>query len=129
MLFHCGPVGIEPKAGRRRSQVFRYEQMLADNPETRFILGHAGALQYSEGIELLKRYPNAWCDVSCLSLPALRQVLDEVPTEKIMFGTDWPFYHQSLTLAKVLIATEGNDAARRAVLGGNARHLFGSELD
>ena len=128
VLFHCGPVGIEPKAARRRSQVARYEQAIAENPGTTFVLGHSGALQHETAIRFAERYPNTYFELSCLGLGALREVLDTVPPNRILYGTDWPFYHQALTLARVLIATEGDTALRRAVLHDNAVRLFGLEV-
>lgn len=125
VLFHCGPVGIEPKAARERSQVFRYEKALAENPETTFILGHSGALQYEEGVRFAEKYPNTYFELSCLGLSALRHVLDVVPEERVLYGTDWPFYHQALTLARVLIATDGAPDLRRRILHDNAAGLFG----
>lgn len=124
VLFHCGPVGIEPAAARRRCQVERYERTIADNPATTFVLGHSGALQHHEALAFADRYPNTHFDVSCLGLSAVREVFERVPVERVHYGTDWPFYHQALTLARVLIATEGDDATRRAVLHDNTARLL-----
>jgi predicted TIM-barrel fold metal-dependent hydrolase len=129
VLFHCGPVGIEPAAARRRSQVARYERAIAEHPETTFVLGHSGALQHDEAIRFADRYPNTWFDLSCLGLEALREVLDTVPSDRVLYGTDWPFYHQALTLARVLIATEGDPALRRSVLHDNAVRLLALSTD
>ena len=73
VLFHCGPVGIEPKAAERRSQVARYEQVIAENPDTTFILGHSGALQVTEALAYADRYPNTFFELSCLGLADLRR--------------------------------------------------------
>ena len=127
VLFHCGPVGIEPAAARRRSQVARYEAAIAEHPDTTFVLGHSGALQVDEALRFADRYPNTWFELSCLGLGALRQVLDTVPADRILYGTDWPFYHQALTLARVLIATDDDPALRRAVLHDNAVRVLGLE--
>lgn len=124
VLFHCGPVGIEPAAARRRSQVARYERTIAENPDTTFVLGHSGALQFDEAIRYADRYPNTYFELSCLGLEALRQVLATVPPDRLLYGTDWPFYHQALTLARVLISTDDDRALRRAVLHGNAARLL-----
>lgn len=127
VLFHCGPVGIEPAAGRRRSQVRRYEQGIAECPETTFVLGHSGALQHEQALELARRYPNVWLELSSQGIGVVRQILDEASPERIVFGSDWPFYHQAFGLAKVFLATEGRDALRRAVLHDNAARLLGIE--
>ena len=113
VLFHCGPVGIEPAAGARRCQVERYEEVIAAHPDTTFILGHSGALQHREAIAFAERYPNTWFELSSLGLSGVRDVIESVPDDRIVYGTDWPFYNQALTLARVLIATEGDDDLRR----------------
>ncbi len=125
VLFHCGPVGIEPEAAARRCQVARYERAIAENPGTTFVLGHSGALQAEEALAFAGRYPNTHFELACLGLSALRRVLEVVPHDRILYGTDWPFYHQSLTLARVLIATRDDLALRRAVLHDNAARLLG----
>ena len=124
VLFHCGPVNIETALGRRLSQVRRYEKVIAECPDTTFILGHAGALQYEEGIELARRYPNALVEIASQSLPGVRRVLEALPRDRVLFGSDWPFYPIALPLAKVLIATEGDEALREAILFRNAERLF-----
>jgi predicted TIM-barrel fold metal-dependent hydrolase len=45
--------------------------------------------------------------------------------DRLLYGAHWPFYHQALTLARVLIATDGEPALRRAVLHDNADRLLG----
>ena len=124
VLFHCGPVGIEPAAARRRSQVARYEATIAENPETTFVLGHSGALQYDQALRYAERYPNTFFELSCLGLGALRHVVATVPPDRLLYGTDWPFYHQALTLARVLLATEDDPALRRSILHDNAARLL-----
>ena len=125
VLFHCGPVGIEPKMGREKSQVRYYEKGFAETPEADFILGHSGALQMETALGYAIRYPNVHFDISCQSLTNVRKILDQADPDRIMYGTDWPFYHQAPALAKVLIATEGDSALRRKVLFGNAARMFG----
>jgi len=125
VLMHCGPVGIEPKSGRRRSQVRLYEKPIAECPETTFVLGHSGALQMELALDLAKRYPNAWLELSSQSIGNLRRILDEAPHDRIAFGTDWPFYHQAPQLAKILILTEDDEPLRRAALYDNAARLLG----
>lgn len=125
ILFHCGPVDIEPPLGRWLSQVRHYEKPIAQNPETTFVLGHSGALQLQAGIELSRRYDNVWLDISSQSLSGVRTLLKEADVSRILFGSDWPFYHQSMPLAKVLLATEGEEELRPKILYENAARLLG----
>lgn len=124
LFFHCGPVGIETEGGRQRTQVDRYRVAIEANPQTTFILGHTGALQPENAIALAAAYPNVWVELASQGLPVVRRILGEVDPARIMFGTDWPFYHQGMGLAKVLLATDGDDALRRRVLYENAERLL-----
>lgn len=125
VLWHCGPVGIELASARKFVQVPSYERPLAECPGTTFVLGHSGALACEQGIALQRRYANAWLEVSCISLSQLRQVIAEADPDRIVYGTDWPFYHHGLALAKVLVATEGRPDLRRKILHDNAARLLG----
>jgi len=124
VLFHCGPVGIEPRAGRRRSQVRLYEAPVALHPRTTFILGHSGALQLDEALALAQRYPNVWLETASQSLTNVRRLLAEAPADRLLFGTDWPFYPLAVGLAKALLATEDDGVARRRLLYENAARLL-----
>lgn len=124
LIWHCGPAGIEPRIGQYFAQVRRYERPLREVPDGTFILGHAGSLQHREAIALQRRYKNAWLEVSGLSLGQLREVLADADPDRVVFGSDWPFYHPALPLAKVLIATEGRPALRKKVLHDNAARLL-----
>jgi predicted TIM-barrel fold metal-dependent hydrolase len=51
--------------------------------------------------------------------------------ERLLFGTDWPFYHLAATLAKVLIVTDAPErrGIRNAILRENAERLLGAYPD
>jgi len=125
VLWHCGPVGIELQSGRRRSQVALYEKPIADQPRTRFILGHSGALQMEQALDLACRYPNVWLELSGQSLTNVRTILDRADPDRVVYGSDWPFYHQAIGIAKVLLATAGRAHLRAKVLYQNAANLLG----
>lgn len=127
VLWHCGPVGIEPRLGRWLTQVRFYERPIAENPRTRFVLGHSGALQWEPAIELACKYPNVWLESSSQGVPALREIARRAPRDRILFGSDWPFYHQAIPLAKALIVTADDPELRRKWLYENARALLALE--
>jgi uncharacterized protein len=125
VLWHCGPTGIEWWSAQQRSQVRFYERPIAEIPEGTFVLGHAGALQAEQALDLARRYPNVWLELSCQSLTSLRRILDLGPHDRLVLGSDWPMYHQAIPLAKILIVTEGAPALRRRILYDNAARLLG----
>lgn len=125
ILYHCGPVDVETRLGRRLCQVKRYERAIAENPDVDFVLGHSGALQVEQAIAYASKYDNVYYEVASQSLTSVERLLDSVPEGRLMTGSDWPFYHPATAIAKVLLATEKHGArARRAVLYDNAARLF-----
>ena len=124
VFYHCGPVGIEAKAGRERCQLKHYWAAVADNPDVTFVLGHSGALQMERGLELAQRYPNVFLELASQGLSNVRRIVAEAPPERILFGSDWPFYPEVVTMAKVLIATDDDPGARRRILWENAARLL-----
>lgn len=127
VLWHCGPVDIETALGRRCSQLKHYWRAIHEYPGTTFILGHSGALQMEMALTLAKQYPNVWLELSSQSLTNVRRIIAEGPIDRILLGSDWPFYHQSMVLAKVLLATAEGSTERALVLRENAVRLL--ELD
>jgi predicted TIM-barrel fold metal-dependent hydrolase len=124
VFFHCGPVGIEAKRGRELTQVRRYKEPIEKQPGTTFVLGHSGALQMEEALALAKEHENVWLELSSQSLTNVRKILDEAPSDRIVFGSDWPFYHQGIGIAKVLMVTEDRKDLRTKVLHDNAARLL-----
>lgn len=127
VFWHCGPAGIEPRLGQHLNQVRWYEAPIAENPRTTFVLGHAGARQFEQALALQRQYPNVWLETSSQSLASVRRMVEAGDSTRIVHGSDWPFYHPAISVAKVLIATEGRPDVRHQVLWANGARLLGIE--
>jgi len=125
VFFHAGRAGIEPEATHRYALPRHYEGALSAFPKVDFVLGHAGARDVGAMLPLALRYENAWLGIHGQGVTTLGEMLDATGGERMLFGTDWPFYHLAATLAKVLIVTEGRPTERSAILRGNAERLLG----
>ncbi len=124
VLIHCGPVGIASALGDYLTQVRWYEDPIRKHPNTKFVLAHAGALQFAEATELAAKYPNVYLELSGQSITGLRLMIERVDPSRILLGSDWPFYHQAIVMAKVLMATESDKKLRRDILYNNAVKLL-----
>ena len=116
VFWHCGPAGIEPRLGQYLNQVKHYEAPIREQPRTTFVLGHAGARQFEEALALQRRHPNVWLETSSQSLSTVRRMILEGDPTRIVHGSDWPFYHPAISVAKVLIATHDLGQARGHVV-------------
>jgi predicted TIM-barrel fold metal-dependent hydrolase len=124
VLFHAGRAGIEPESSQPYALPRYYEAPLREFPGVQFVLGHAGARDVEAMVEIARRYPNAWLDVHGQGVTVLGEMIRGAGSERLLFGTDWPFYPLAATLAKVLIVTEGQPAVRDAILRENALRLL-----
>jgi predicted TIM-barrel fold metal-dependent hydrolase len=124
ILFHAGRAGIEPEATHGYAVARHYEPMLAEFPEVDFVLGHAGARDVEGMLPIAKRHRNAWMEIHGQGVSSLAHLLDELGPERLLFGSDWPFYHQGATLAKVLLVTQQRPDARADILRRNALRLL-----
>ena len=124
VFFHCGRAGIEPEATHRYALPRHYEAALQTYPGLQFVLGHSGARDVAEALPLALRYDNVWLDTHGQGVTTLNAMLARTGGERMLFGTDWPFYHVAASLAKLLIITEDQPGMRFALLRGNAERLL-----
>ena len=126
VFFHGGRAGIEPESRLRYAMPRHYEAVLANFPRLPVILGHAGARDGEAMLALAMRYDNTWLDIHGQGVSSLDEIIRRTGGERLLFGSDWPFYHIGSSLAKVLICTQdpGRRAIREAILRQNALSLF-----
>lgn len=124
VLFHTANNGLEPAMLRRLSDIELYEEPLRKFPDIPFIFGHGGMNSYKEAIELAKMHGNTWLEIGGHPPQNIRHMIDLMGNDRILFGTDWPWYPLVLPLAKVLIGTEDDAESRRKILSENAFRMF-----
>jgi len=124
VFFHGGRAGIEPEASFPFTLPRHYEAAFSSFPRVDFVLGHSGARDVAGAIPLARTYPNVWLDVHGQGVTKLLELTESVAPERLLFGSDWPFYHLAASLAKVLIVSEGRPELRHAILRGNAERLL-----
>jgi hypothetical protein len=127
ILFHGGRAGIEPEFSHKYALMRHYEGAIRDFPNVQFVMGHAGARDVNKAIPLAQKYANLSLGIHGQGVTKLDQLVNEVGSDKLLYGTDWPFYHLAATQAKVLMVTEQKPEARYAILRGNAERLLGLE--
>ena len=127
IFFHGGRAGIEPESSHPYAMPRHYEAAFANFPNLQFVIGHAGARDNRAMIDLALRYSNTWIGIHGQGITELDRIIRLTGGQRLLFGSDWPFYHLGASLAKVLITTQDPGLAdvRRAILRDNATELFG----
>ncbi|MFI6448427.1 amidohydrolase family protein [Kitasatospora sp. NPDC050543] len=115
-----------------------------DFPSVNFVLGHGGVTHVDEATYLCAHRPNVYLDISqfhaVLSADGWQAHLNRLfrmgIEHKILFGSCWPSYRMSHSLAGLLrefapgsAVFDGiRDPARRMIMGGNGLRLVGGDL-
>jgi predicted TIM-barrel fold metal-dependent hydrolase len=144
LLTHTGP--LPPPSRCKFAEPRLLADLAVDFPELKVIAAHMGALDWRSWANLAAHQPNLYGDLAMWDLHAfghyelfcreLRDILDYVGANKVLFGTDNPIFNTIeptrnwIQLLKELPAkapqgikfTEDEVAA---ILGGNAAKLLG----
>ena len=126
VLMHCGEDVSFINSGKGNAS--RTAKVLRKFPGLKFIAAHLGGyLRWEETLEHLVGFTNVWLDTAyCAFKPAaetILQIINEFGTDKILFGSDWPWMEQKkgIDYIKSLSVSEEQKAK---ILGGNALKLF-----
>ncbi len=135
VLFHTGTV-LETEGGKisatmnkllKSTRTELYGELLAKLPhDLTFVFGHSGMQEYKLVAEYMKKHPSAYTEISTQSEGSIRYLINEVGSERILFGSDWPALPQAITLSRVLLATENDPKARENILCKNAERILGN---
>lgn len=126
ILFHTGLSPISPQWQKRFVEFDDFATLCRDFPDNTFILGHSGVLEYERAMELSEKYEHVYLELSGQPPQVIGEMIRKNGHEKLLFGSDWPYYPSIIPLAKVLLATEREkDEVRARILGANAQRLFG----
>jgi uncharacterized protein len=107
------------------------ELLASEYPDVNFIFAHLGS--FSDDwkaqialIDPLVRYANIHADTSGVRrFDVLQEAVERAGPEKLLFGSDGPWLHPGLELAKV-VALGLNSAEQALILGGNLTRLISS---
>jgi len=144
LLTHTGPLG--PHGRSKFTEPILLADIMVDFPNLKIIAAHMGQINWRPWAALAALYPNLYGDLAMwapfafgrfdLFCRELRDIIDYVGIEKILFGSDGPIYDIVLPVNDVIekIRNLPNKAPNGirftedeidAILGGNAAKLLG----
>jgi hypothetical protein len=100
-------------------------KVAAEYPHTKILLGHSCHDDWLGAVSLVREFPNVYLEL-CAVLDdrgALDLFVAEIGSERIVFGTDFPWFNHHYYIGAVLGA-EMTDEDRRNILYRNAEKLL-----
>lgn len=99
--------------------------VVRDFPNVRVIMQHMFDLTGRHSLKVAKRNPNLWLETSGVLSPYLvRDAIEAIGPERIIFGSDTPYLPRELELLKITCLGLP-DAVTERVLGNNIADLLG----
>jgi predicted TIM-barrel fold metal-dependent hydrolase len=83
ILIHTGESGSDRPS--------RFERFFGEYKNAKIILAHSRPAD--ETIEMLRKYPNVFCDTAFVSKTSVDKVIKAGFADRILFGTDFPITH------------------------------------
>lgn len=124
VLFHCGSSPLSPRMQDRFSMMEDYRKIAAQFRNIPIILGHSGIDEWETAVSIAKEYEHVYLELSGQPPDVIKKIMKSLGSDRLLFGSDWPYYPIALPLAKVLLATEGNEKARERILHSNISKLL-----
>ena len=102
--------------------------------EVTFILAHMNFHEPLKALEMCELYSNLCVDTSWQPAEMIGEAVRRIGAKRVLFGTDWPFVGQNLSLGKARIeegVQSGVYTREEAdlVLGGNAMRILSGTFD
>jgi len=106
----------------------RFEPFVERFPDVRFVLGHFGGRGTGrlEAVRMANDYPNVYGDFSgdIFDYRLIDNLVETVPADKILFGSDYPWLDPRANLTRVLLAAV-DQAVKEKILRSNAMRVYG----
>jgi hypothetical protein len=121
-------------AGVDYTKPSNFEPVLESFPGLTLVIAHLGHGFWDEAVAVAKKYPNACFDTSAvvcgaewldiLSDDAAADLIRSLGVERVMFGSDYPWFSPAPSLEHFL-RLPLKPAEKEKILGGNARKILG----
>jgi len=139
VLIHTGDT-LDSLALVKYARPIEVDEVAVRFREVPFVLCHFGNPWVDEAAEIVYKNPNVYADTSGLLAHPSHPLFDRMvqlcrqrvlegilmvgATNRILYGSDWPLIDLKVALA-LITGLELSERDRAAILGGNARRLFG----
>lgn len=103
IMIHTGHIPVDKLKGIGGcTETQALEPLIRDFPEVRFVLAHIGWESWRQVLDLASRYPhNTYVETSWQPANIIRRAVDKLGSSRVLFGSDFPLFKQSLALKHV----------------------------
>jgi hypothetical protein len=126
VLSHSGTT----RGSRQLSNPFAFSAVLDEHKDLHLVLAHLGGASWHEIAEFASAYPSVSFDLceiiawtgspNAPSRDQLGRLIRDIGSDRVLFGTDFPWYELDATIDQLMDLPHLSDEERRGILGENA---------
>ncbi|QIG50451.1 amidohydrolase family protein [Nordella sp. HKS 07] len=130
VLGHAGP----DKGGKGLSDPNAFAEMLGAFPKLKVVVAHMGGAAWRQTLDIARKYENAVFDCSEIihwtgapNAPSdyeLARLIKDVGPERVMLGSDFPWYDLDTTIERFFALPVLSDDEKMAIAGANAVRIL-----
>jgi len=134
VLSHSGSTRTDPQ----RADPFAFSAVMEAHPRLHLLLAHLGGASWHQVREFAAAYPSVSFDlceiIAWTGAPGaptadeLGLLIRDIGAERVLFGTDFPWYELDRTIDQLMNLPHLSDEERRGILGENAIRRLGLEF-
>ena len=121
VLFHTG---FFPCKNKFQALIEHFEGIPLDFPRLRIIVGHMNMFEPEKAISFCRKFENVFLETSKQPARNVRKAINKVGANRVLFGSDWPFGSQEISLRIVDKAVKGNSGILEKILYSNSEDLL-----
>lgn len=128
VLFHTGTVNyfVTRNTYSQYGKVERFESLIKNFPEVKFILAHMALESADLAIEMAEKYRNLYLDTSFQPLKKIIKAIDRIGERRLLFASDWPSSFQETPLLILKKLKKHRPSALPFISYRNAEEILGS---
>ncbi len=133
VVSHGGLSSLDPESSEHYSRPRAFAPILEAFPRLTLILAHLAQGYLGESLTMAAKYPNLFFDCATVisgtvQPPSLSdeeavEIVRRFGAERILFGSDWPWFHPLRDLERIE-ALPLSDSEKRLILAENARRVM-----
>lgn len=120
VLFHTGYI---PCANSTNALIDNFGSIPRDFPQMKIILGHMNMFEPMKAIKFAMRFDNVYLETSKQPAYYIKKGIEKLGREKIIFGSDWPFGDQEISIRVIKDAVK-NEATQEKIFSSNILSLL-----
>ena len=130
IIGHSGP----DQAGVGLAEPQAFGRMLREFPQLKVVLAHMGGATWTQALEIAQTFPNAFFDcceiiewtggTNAPSEKQLAQLIKDIGPERVMMGSDFPWYDLDHTVERVMQLPLLSNEEKEGILGANALRIL-----